>query len=118
MANGIKTATHVDSIKDVVRSSVKVTEFDKYQKKAGGNIGRKVVEIMIKMETIVRKPLMMKIYYSNNYLSDIITVGQSGLGNKGKEEVTPHPPDILNWNHCVSCSDFGKGVCLCKYING
>ena len=38
-------ATPVDSIKDVVRSSVKVSEFDKHLKKAGGHIGRNVVEI-------------------------------------------------------------------------
>ena len=37
------------SIKDVVRISVKVPEFDKHLKKAGGN----VVEITIKMKTIV-----------------------------------------------------------------
>ena len=49
------------SIKDVVRSSVKVPEFDKHLKKAGGHIGRKVVEITIKMKTIVRKTLMIKI---------------------------------------------------------
>ena len=54
-------ATPVDSIKDVVRSSVKVPEFDKHLKKAGGHIGRNVVEITIKMKTIVRKPLMIKI---------------------------------------------------------
>ena len=48
----------MDSIKDVVRSSVKVPEFDK---KAGGHISRNVVEIAIKMKTIVRKPLMIKI---------------------------------------------------------
>ena len=51
----------MDSIKDVVRSSVKVTEFDKHLKKAGGHISRNVVEIIIKMKTIVRKPLMIKI---------------------------------------------------------
>ena len=54
-------ATPVDSIKDVVRSSVKVPEFDKHLKKAGGNIGRNVVEITIKMKTIIWKPLMIKI---------------------------------------------------------
>ncbi len=32
-------ATPVDSIKDVVRSSVKVPEFDKHLKKAGGHCG-------------------------------------------------------------------------------
>ena len=55
-------ATPVDSIKDVVRSSVKVPEFDKHLKKAGGHIGRNLVEITItiKMKAIVRKPLMIK----------------------------------------------------------
>ena len=43
--------TPVDSITDVVRSSVKVPDFDKE--------GRNVVEI--KMKTIVRKTLMIKI---------------------------------------------------------
>ena len=53
-------ATSVVSIKDVVRSTVKVPEFEKYLKKAGGHISRNVVEITIKMETIVWKPLMIK----------------------------------------------------------
>ena len=43
----------MDSIKDVLRSSVKVPEFDNHLKKAGEHIGRKVVEIAIKMKTIV-----------------------------------------------------------------
>ena len=70
-------ATPVDSIKDVVRSSVKVLEFDKHLKKAGGSIGRNVVVITIKMKTIVRKPLMISlnrrsfkvktVYYSSVY---------------------------------------------------
>ena len=38
-------ANPVDSIKDVVRSSVKVPEFDKHLKRAGGHIGRNVEEI-------------------------------------------------------------------------
>ncbi len=38
------------SIKDVVRSSVKVPEFDKHLKKAGGHIDRNVVEINNKDE--------------------------------------------------------------------
>ena len=49
------------SIKDVVRSSVKVPEFDKHLKKAGGHIGQNVVEITIKMKTIVQKTLIIKI---------------------------------------------------------
>ena len=44
MANGIRTGDPVDSIKDVVRSSVKVPEFDKHLKKAGGHISRNVVQ--------------------------------------------------------------------------
>ena len=54
-------AIAVDSIKDVVRSSVKVQEMDKHLKKAGEHIGWNVVEITLKMKTIVRKPLMIKI---------------------------------------------------------
>ena len=55
------------SIKDVVRSSVNVPVFDKHLKKAGGHIGRNVVEITItiKMKTIVRKTL---VYMLVNYL--------------------------------------------------
>ena len=54
-------ATPVDSVKDVVQSSMKVSEFDKHLKKARGHIGRNIMEITIKMKTIVRKPLMIKI---------------------------------------------------------
>ena len=57
IANGIRTS---DPRRVVVRSSVKVPEFDKHLKKAGGYIGRNVVEITIKMK-IVRKPFMIKI---------------------------------------------------------
>ena len=53
--------TPVDSVKDVVRSSVKVPEFDKHLNEAGGHIGRNVAEITIKMKIIVRKPLMINI---------------------------------------------------------
>ena len=63
MANGIRTGGPVVSIKDVVRSSMKVPQFDKHLK-AEGHIGRNVVEITIKMKTIVRKTLMIKIFYS------------------------------------------------------
>ena len=41
------------------QGSVKVSAFDKHLK-AGGHIGRNVVEITIKMKTIVRKTLMIK----------------------------------------------------------
>ena len=63
MAYGIRTGDPVDSVKDIVRSSVKVPEFDKHLKKAGGHISRNVVEIIIKMKTIIRKPLMIKRQY-------------------------------------------------------
>ena len=59
----------MDSIKDVVRSSVNVSEFDKHLKKDGGHISRNVMEITIKMKTIVRKPLMIKIIISHYQLS-------------------------------------------------
>ena len=45
----------------VVRSSVKVSEFDKHLKNVGGHIGRNVVELTLKMKIIVRKPLMIRI---------------------------------------------------------
>ena len=61
MANGIRIGDPVDSIKDVVQSSVLVPEFDKHPKKAGGHIDWNVVKITIKMKTVVQKPLMMKI---------------------------------------------------------
>ena len=53
-------ANPVDSIKDVVRSSMKIPEFDKHLKKAGGHIGWNVVEITIKMKTIVQNPKWWK----------------------------------------------------------
>ena len=56
MANGIRTNDPVDSIKDVVQNSVKVPEFDIHLKKVGGHIGQNIVEITIKMKTIIRKP--------------------------------------------------------------
>ena len=60
MDNRIRTGDPVDSIKDVVRSSMKVPDFEKHLKKAGGHIGQNVVETAIKMKTIVRKHLMVK----------------------------------------------------------
>ena len=54
-------AAPMDSIKDIVWSSLKVPEFDKHLRKTGGHIGQNFVEITIKMKTIVRKPLMIKI---------------------------------------------------------
>ena len=38
---------------------LEVPEFDKHLKKAGRHIGQKVVEITIKMKTIVQKLLMI-----------------------------------------------------------
>ena len=57
----LEQATPVDSIKDIVRSSVNVPKFEKHLKKAGGHNGRNVVEITIKTKTIVRKTLVIKI---------------------------------------------------------
>ena len=44
-------ATPVDSIKDVVRSSSKVPQFDKHLEKVRGHISQNVVEITIKMNS-------------------------------------------------------------------
>ena len=57
----LEQATAVDLRKDIVRSSVYVLKFEKHLKMAGGHTGRNVMEITIKMKTIVRKPLMIKI---------------------------------------------------------
>ena len=57
MANGIRRGDPHGFNK--VRSSVKVSEFDKHLKIARGHIDRNVVEIT--MKTIVRKTLMIKI---------------------------------------------------------
>ena len=46
---------------NVVRSSVKVPEFDKHLQKAGGHIGRNLMEITIKMKTTVRKSFPKRI---------------------------------------------------------
>ena len=51
----------MDSIKDIVRSFLKVPEFDKHLKNTERHVGRNVVEITRKMKTITRKPLMIKI---------------------------------------------------------
>ncbi len=69
----------MDSIKDVVRSSVKVSEFDKRLKKAGGHIGQSVVEITIKMKTIVPKLFMIKITRSSlDFVCSLIFVKING----------------------------------------
>ena len=46
------------------RSSVKVPKFDKHLKKAGGHIGRNIVEITMKTKTIVRKLLMIRLLFN------------------------------------------------------
>ena len=60
MVIGIRTGDPVDSIKDVVRISVKVSEVDKHLNNVGSHISQNVVEITKKMNTIVQKHLMVK----------------------------------------------------------
>ena len=76
-------ATSMESIKDVVQSSVNVPEFDKHLKKVGGHIGWNVVEITIKMKTIVQKPLMIKkdslVSYTGQMLWGILRPSTTGL---------------------------------------
>ena len=75
MANGIRKGDPRGFIKDVVRSSEKVPEFDKHLKKAGGHIGRNVVEITIKMKTIVKKTLINENHFlsPDGYLRNVVT---------------------------------------------
>ena len=99
-------AIAVDSIKDIVWSSVKIPEFDKHLKKAGRHIGLNVVEITIKMKTIVWKPLMIKItklrlsssiWSIDRTISGTITPGQGGTGSNG----TPHSAKLQNWSRTI-----------------
>ncbi len=55
MANGIRTGDPCGFNKG------RSLKFEKHLKKAGGDIGRNIVEITIKMKTIVQKHLMIKI---------------------------------------------------------
>ena len=64
-------ATPVDSIKDVVWSSVKVPEFDKHLKKAGGHIDRNVVEITKKKTigfSLTIKIIKLRFRNSDNFI--------------------------------------------------
>ena len=60
MANRIRT------IKDVVQSSMKVSEFDKHLKKAGGHIGRNIEEIKNKDEDNSLKTLNDKTHQTSS----------------------------------------------------
>ena len=64
---------------------MKVPEFYKHPKKAGGYIGRNVQEKTIKMKTIVRKPLMITnpIYLIYMYKEDLT------LNNQIKTQSNP-----------------------------
>ena len=85
----LEQATHGDSIKDVVRSSVKSPEFDKHLKNAGGHIGRSVMEITIKMKTIVRKPFIIKniLFYMHNCILLYILWKRKLLGAKNFQKI-------------------------------
>ena len=61
MANGIRTGNPRGFNKGCSLKFLKVCEFDKHLKKAGGHIVRNTMKIIIKMKTIVQKPLMIKI---------------------------------------------------------
>ena len=72
MANGIRTGDPRGFNKG--RSS-KFREGSRIRQTPGGYIGRNVVEITIKMKTIFRKPLMMKLRSRNE-----------AIFNEGKKE--------------------------------
>ena len=66
MANGIRTGDpvgfnkgHSSKFRGGSRIRQKPVKWFKHMKKAGGHLGRNVLEITIKMKTIVRKPLMI-----------------------------------------------------------
>ena len=60
MANGIRTGDPHGFNKGRSSKFRVSSLFDKHLKKVGGHIDLKVVEITIKMKTIVRKSLMLK----------------------------------------------------------
>ena len=57
----VHTHTRVYTYMCIYPTHSVTSEFDKHLKKAGRHIGRNIVEITIKMKTITRKPLMIKI---------------------------------------------------------
>ena len=57
MGDGMRTGDLPVDSNNVVRTPVKVPEFDKHLKKPAGHIVRSVVEIT--MKAIVRKPLFL-----------------------------------------------------------
>ena len=83
---------YMDSIKDVGRSFLKVPEFDKHLKKAGGHVGRNIVEITIKKKTVVRKSLMIK----------IIKLRVRNLDNKYRWERLKHPYPTYYRLNCIT----------------
>ena len=84
-------ATSVDSI----RTKFKVPKFDEYLKKAGEHIGWNDVERTIKMKTIVRKPLMIRIFVLN-----------SNTWNHLKIELLMLKSNILKPFNCVQTNKF------------
>ena len=66
MANGFRTGDPRGSNKGRSSKFHEDPDLYKYLKKAGGHISRNVVEITIKMKTIVRKTLMIK-YISTEF---------------------------------------------------
>ena len=61
MANGIRTGEPRRFNNGRSSKFREGSEFDKHLEKTGGYIDRNVVEITIKMKSIVQKPLMIKI---------------------------------------------------------
>ena len=71
----LEPATPVDSIKDVVQSSMKAPEFDKHLKKARGHVSQNDMEIT--MKTIVWKPLMIKETVCISFPTNILRKGMN-----------------------------------------
>ena len=97
----------MDSIKDVVRSSVKVPEFSKHLKKARRHISRNFVEITIKMKTIVRKPYHYDKKFEVMILLHLKAVEKNALENYCLQ--TARPFSMLGAFECVC-------VCVCVVV--
>ena len=94
MANGIRTGDPRGFNKG--RSTVKVPEFDKHLKKAGGHIGRNVVEITIKMKTIVRKTI------ENHYHGNLMNIKKKK--KKEKSYLNNSVEFFFNFFHHSNCT--------------
>ena len=122
MGSGIRTSDPVDYIKDVLRSSVPATEFDKHLKKAGGHMGRNVVNLTKKMKTIVRKHWTIKkngySYSISFHLISHFLFGWLIFSRKCTNQLIPFAKSLLLIKLCKTIShklfDIERSGCFWK----